>query len=382
MSNASIDREYSKPRVLMFSQRNIFPHPLFRCPLYEFEDIVCQIDSTEVLAPQTEKWFDFGHRIAKRIAWHLPIALNPGIPRIQIKNHYDLFFAVCGSPVDLLMVNTVKNWKDCCKTSICLLDELWAKNISTYQYFLRILSKFDFVLLYYSQSVKAVSEAIGRKCFFLPPGIDALSFCPYPEPPRRVIDVYSIGRRSERTHQSLLKMVREKGIFYLHDSISGDRAINSNEHRVLLANIAKRSRYFIVNPALIDQPDIRGDQTEIGNRYFEGAGSGAIMIGEHPTNDEFEKLFDWPDAVLHLPYDSGSIGSIINELDRQPDSQERMRRNNVAQTLMRHDWAYRWETVLKVARLEPMPELVKRKQRLMDLSKMVRAETSDSLVGG
>src|SRR5262252_11177417 len=146
-----------------------------------------------------------------------------------------------------------------------------------------------------------------------------------------------IGRRSHVTHQKLLRLAKERGVFYVYDSISGNLAINSKEHRLLLADMAKRSRYFIVNPGLIDQPGRRGNQIEIGNRYFEGAGSGAIMIGEHPKNEEFGKLFNWPDAVLHLPYDSEDINTVMNELDAAPDRQERMRRNNVAQVLMRHD---------------------------------------------
>ena len=337
--------------------------------MYEFEDIVSGIDSVEVLAPRTEKRFNFKYKMAKRVAWHSPIILNPGITETEIKGKYELFFAICGSPVDLLIVDTVKNWPGLGRTSVCVLDELWVKEMSACKYLLRILAKFDFVMLYYSQSVEALSERIGSKCSFLPPGIDAIEFCPYPNPPKRVIDVYSIGRRSNVTHQKLLRMAKERGVFYVYDSISGNLAINSKEHRLLLADMARRSRYFIVNPGLIDQPDIRGNQIEIGNRYFEGAGSGTIMIGEHPRNEEFGKLFNWPDAVLHLPYDSEDIDTVMNELDKQPDRQERMRRNNVAQVLMRHDWAYRWESVLKVAGLEPMPGLLERKVRLRNLAK-------------
>ena len=41
----------------------------------------------------------------------------------------------------------------------------------------------------------------------------------------------------------------------------------------------------------------------MGNRFFEGAASGAIMVGERPNNEEFERLFNWPEAVTQLPYD-------------------------------------------------------------------------------
>src|SRR5258708_1352766 len=121
-------------------------------------------------------------------------------------------------------------------------------------------------MLYGSQTVEPLSQQIGRKCVFLPPGIDAISFCPYPAAPQRVIDVLSMGRRSEITHQRLLRMARENGLFYLYDSIGGHEAINLKQHRALFANVAKRSRYFIVNPGLIDQPGKRGNQIEASTR--------------------------------------------------------------------------------------------------------------------
>jgi hypothetical protein len=35
---------------------------------------------------------------------------------------------------------------------------------------------------------------------------------------------------------------------------------------------------------------------------------------------------------------------------------------------MRHDWAYRWEAILDAAGLEPMPEMLERKDRLRRLA--------------
>lgn len=359
-----------KPRVLIFSQRNIFKRTLFRCAHYEFENIISQIDSAEFLAPQADP-SSSRSEFAKRIAYHAPIALNPGIHKTSPTAHYDVFLAFCGAPTDLLMINAVDNWKAACKTSVCLIDELWIREMAGFRHFLRILEKFDVVMLYYSQSVEPLSKRIGRQCVFLPPGVDAALFCPYPESPARVVDVYSIGRRSEITHRTLLKMVAEDGLFYLHDSISGDQAINATEHRLLFANVAKRSRYFIVNPGLIDRPEKRGDQIEIGNRYYEGAAAGAILVGERPNNQEFERLFDWPDALIHLPYNSNGIDTVIRGLDRQPERQDGIRRTNVAQALLRHDWVYRWEAVLKLVGLESLPQLFERKERLKNIADAV-----------
>ena len=357
----------TQPRVLIVSLRNIFTTALFRGPHYEFEDIVSQIDAADILTPTTDL-SNLHHRVAERVAFHFPLALNPGFRAIKVRSHYDLFLAVCGHPRDLLMVNAVSNWRETCKVSVCLIDELWVKEMEDHRYFLRILKKFDVIVLYYSQSVEPLSERIGRRCVFLPPGLDAFLFCPYPKPAKRVVDVYSIGRRSEITHRSLLKMAAESGLFYLHDSIAGDQAISLTEHRALFANVAKKSRYFIVNPGLIDRPDKRGNQIEIGNRYFEGAAAGAIMLGERPSTEQFDRLFDWPDAVVHVPYGSNNINRIINEMDRDPERVERIRRMNVLNSLIRHDWAYRWESILKTVGLEPMPGLLLRKQRLRRLA--------------
>ena len=357
------------PRILLFSQRNI-SRALFHCPHYEFEDVICQIDSTELFAPNANP-SSLRYGVAKRLAYHLPVTMNPGIQRLEGRPHYDLFFTVCGGPSDLLAVDAALNWRHLCNTSAVLIDELWARQIPLYRQFLRILDRFDVVILYYSQSVQPLAQRISSKCFFLPPGVDTLLFTPYPKPPKRAIDVYSLGRRSETTHQTLLRMAAHNGFFYMHDSIAGSQAIDPSQHRKLVASIAKRSRYFIVNPGLINRPEITGNQSEIGNRYFEGAASGTIMIGESPRNQEFAKLFDWPDALIDMPYGSAEIGGVINELDRQPERQDEIRRANVSRTLLRHDWAYRWEAVLESVGIAPMPQLAERKGHLQNLAQSV-----------
>jgi Glycosyl transferases group 1 len=370
-SEASANAKSSKPRVLIFSLRNIFQKALFRCPHYEFEDIITMIDSAVLLTPKVDP-LSTRFKIATRLAFHAPISLNPGIRTMSEKTTYEMFFMICGFPQDLVVVNAViGKIKNICRVSVCLLDELWLTQMTKHRHLLRILSNFDIVMLYYSQTVKPLSEQIGRKCIFLPPGVDAISFCPFPNPPRRVIDVYSMGRRSKVTHQKLLSMARECGLFYLHDSIDGSQAINSKEHRALLTNVAKRTRYFIVNPGKIDEPEARGNQIEVSNRYFEGAASGAIMIGERPNNVEFYRLFDWPEAVTHLPYESCDIDMVIKDLDGDDKRQDRIRRTGVVQTLMRHDWVYRWEAILGTVGLKPLEGVSERKKHLRKLADVV-----------
>ena len=370
-TNSHVEEQSERPRTLIFSQRNLSQILPFRCAHFEFEDVISQIDSAEMLAPRLDP-STRRHMLAKQFAYHTPLVLNPGIERTPIRAGYDLFMAICGDPTDLLRVNAIGDWRSSCKKAVCLIDEVWVTEIERYRNFLRMLGKFDVVVLYYSQSVKPVNELIGEtKCIFLPPGVDTLRFCPYVNPPKRTVDVYSIGRRSAITHRAFMRMAAEDSLFYLHDSIFADHVLDPTEHRILFANVSKRSRYFIVNPGLIDRPDIRGTQIEIGNRYFEAAASGSILLGERPLNSEFDKFFDWPDALIDLPYDSPDVDKILKELDKQPERQNAMRQMNMQQALLRHDWVYRWEAILKVAGVAPLPQLEARKEHLRSLAERV-----------
>jgi hypothetical protein len=359
-----------QPRVLMFSQRNIYKPEVWRCGFYEFEEIIRSIDSVEMLCPKAKKWFIQGKRFALGVGKRSSIAINPGIPKLTLDRRYDLFFAICQIPSDLLNVNSVTNWKQNCKTSICMLGELWEKEIPSYRSCLKILSQFDYVLLNFKQCIELVGQITKTHCSYIPFGVDALLFCPFPNPPERVIDVLSIGRRSESLHQSLLSMVKECQLFYVYDTFMDLRTFDLEQHRLLLANLAKRSRYFLVNPGKFDLPNESGNQSEIGARYFEGAAAGTILIGEEPRVEIFKAIFEWPDAVIQLPRSSDRIEAFIHDLDMQLHRQEVVRRNNVAHSLLNHDWVYRWETVLDLAGLAPMPKLVERKQQLQNLSKM------------
>jgi hypothetical protein len=45
--------------------------------------------------------------------------------------------------------------------------------------------------------------------------------------------------------------------------------------------------------------------------------------------------------------------------------------------LRRHDWVYRWESVLEIAGLDPMPGLLSRKNQLEKMAKIVEGETNN-----
>jgi len=364
----------------MFSQRNLYEQEVWRCSFREFEAILQEIDSIHLLAPTPGPAYTNGRRLAFRLGAHFKTPFNPGIPVFTPDKYYDLFFAVVEKPSELWNLNAVKGWKDYCRTSVCWLSEFYAKDIPRFKSSLEILSRFDHVIFMFNTS-ESFRRIIRGQGHYLAAGIDTLGFCPYPASPPRSIDVLSIGRRSEKTHQVLLGLARQEGLFYVYDTINDLHGYDLAEHRSLMANMAKRTRYFLVNPGKIDRPDETGGQSEFGYRYFEGAASGAILIGERARNKEFSRIFHWEDAVIDLPFGSEDIGAVIKELDTQPERQARIRQTNIAECLSAHDWAYRWEVVLRLAGLEPLPELRRRKERLKDLAATVFEHTGEEDTG-
>ena len=87
-------------------------------------------------------------------------------------------------------------------------------------YLLDLLAEFDHVFVGVQHAVDEVSKIAGVPCRYLPLAADVLRFSPYPIPPPRTIDVCNIGRRSEVTHAALLRLARERRLFYYYDTVA------------------------------------------------------------------------------------------------------------------------------------------------------------------
>ena len=88
------------------------------------------------------------------------------------------------------------------------------------------------------------------------------------------------------------------------------------------------------------------------------------MIGEAPRGDEFNRQFDWPDAVIHVPFDAPDIGRILSDLDDDPERLRAIRRNNAGEAARRHDWLHRIQVVFDVLGLTPTEAMRARAQQL------------------
>jgi len=365
------------PRVCLVTGRNISCRA-FQCSLYEAQDVFAEVDDVDMIHLQPKKNFE------SRWLWHKKLLfrdftkklafVNPGLQPVRLTREYDLFIAVCQNFWDLIHVNAITGWKERCRTSVCWIDEAWAHDSERYKYWLPALGKFDHVILGLGGSVDAISRALGRPCHHVPTAVDAIRFSPFPQPPARGIDVYSLGRRWEGVHQALRNLAEHDNIFYVFDTFQGSDAqtMDHRHHREMLANMAKRSRYFMVGPGKFDVPEETRGQIEIGYRYYEGAAAGTVMIGQVPKCDAFQATFDWPDAVIEIRTDGSDVAEVLSGLAAQPERLRDISRRNSMQALLRHDWAYRWKKILGIAGLTPAPAFEVRERCLNRLAEQAK----------
>jgi len=132
-----------------------------------------------------------------------------------------------------------------------------------------------------------------------------------------------------------------------------------------------RSRYFIAYLPWINIPSEANGQVEVSFRFFEGAGAGTVIIGIPPSTPTFKKLFDWDDAVIPITKDSSGIKRFLKSLDADVIRTEKIRKNGVIQSLLRHDWVYRWRDILELVGMKPDPKLEARENRLKELASLV-----------
>lgn len=384
-SSCDSNTRQEKARVCVASLRGV-NHLVAWATNYEFEDVICGVDEVDLFSLQPGWAYPPRRWLVRRLVWRpilyqLGAQLNPGLQPLGLAKDYELFVFVCTNPGDLVYLNALRGWKQRCKTKICFIFEFYSGRLREYAFPLRLLEPFDHIILNSSGSVEAVQRLTGKMCHHVPVGVDALRFSPFPDPPARCIDVYSMGRRWEVAHQTLLTMAKRKDIFYVYDTIPGLllQTRDYKQHRDLVANLAKRSRFFITYPAMLeDEAETRG-QSEAGSRFFEGAAAGAVLLGRAPKASAFAKDFDWPDAVVDIGSDEAALRATLARLKTEPERLQALSHRNATEALRRFDWAYRWKEILKIAGLPPTPRLTQREQHLTHLATLAAAVPSTDM---
>lgn len=370
-----------RPQVLLLSMRGMADQVGY-CALYEFEDVIAELTGASLAAPLDFERLERSRRayrlarLATRSA-RLAERLCPGARALRLEQDHELFLPVFNHTHELFALKAIEGWRARCRLAACYICEVWEGPQP--DYLLELLRDFDHIFVGVKSSAEPLARLSGRPCTYVPMGADTLRFCPWPNPPQRSIDVCGIGRRSSTTHAALLDLARRSGRFYFYDTVSAGRAggvgraltfhvTDVREHRLLLASLLRRSRYFIANRAWVDRPEMTLGAQEIAARFYEGAAGGAILLGEPPDSGHFREQFGWPDAVVPVAFHSPDVGDVITALDADPERRARIHRDNAVHALRGFDWGQRLRTIFTALGLAPTERMLAREARLNALA--------------
>jgi glycosyl transferase family 1 len=378
-------------RVLLLSMRRLARLVAF-CLQYELEDVAAEVTGADCVEVNGRAALERSRRAYKllRLATRsrsFSLRLAPRPSTVTLERDYDLFFPVFNNAYELFALAAVPGWRRRCARAACFVNEIWPHLLPGY--LLEQLADFDHVFLGVRHSVEEVSRIVRRPCSYLPFATDVLRFTPLPANPPRLLDVCNVGRRSPVTHEALLRLFRGRRISYFYDTVASSgpggkqrtfEVEDPAEHRLLLAGLLQRSRYFIANRGRVNEPELTRGRDEIAARFYEGAAAGTVMLGEAPQTPEFARQFGWPDAVVPLPFHSPDVGRLLAELDHDPQRLERIRRDNMTHAALRHDWVHRLAVVFETLGIPPTPGMQARQRRLERLAgeitpKVARATT-------
>lgn len=376
-----VPAEQRDSRVLVFSQRNVL-RPTWHTAQYEFEDLIAAWDDVVLLAPPevSSPWLSSLSRHAVNGAAHQlgrrrrsPPWVQPSMARARVVGDHDLFVGIFHHSYQLSYLHRLKGWRERCTKAVCLLIEQWSPDIEDNADYLAVLQQFD--------EVYVCNPAVGpgfvrlglRPPRFMAPGLDAVLFSPVPQMPPRVIDAYTYGRTAPLPHASMLRLVEGRGLTYLYDALADSSVRDHVQHRAVVANMMKRSKFFFAF-RINDSPERRertGCDEALTPRYFEAAAGGALVLGSRTRSAEFDECFDWEDAVLPLDYDETDVATVLDELSQGPERLARARTASVRNSLLRHDWVYRWLQLLEAVDLTPSTAAEVRVQHLQTLASAV-----------
>jgi glycosyltransferase involved in cell wall biosynthesis len=370
------ERRVVQANVLLLSERRIADLVAY-CVAYEFEDTFAAVTDAQRIDATDLSALEFSRRAYKlaRLASGSPSLARRLAPyprsKVLLERDFEFFFPVFSHTYELYSLATIPNWRQRCRKAACYITEVWSDMLP--EYLLELLSAFDHVFLGSRHSVQDVARITGRPCTYLPLAVDVPRFAPASLDQPRPIDVCNIGRRSPVTHQALLEEAERQRSFYYYDTVAASgaelkhrtfRVDSPHEHRRMLATLLKNSCYYIANRSYVNKPEFTEGREEISARFYEGAAAGTVMIGEAPRVEEFKRQFDWPDAVIYVPFDSPDIGRILADLDGDPERLRAIRRKSAREAALRHDWLHRIQVVFDVLGLAPTDGMRARAQQL------------------
>ena len=242
----------------------------------------------------------------------------PSLLRVSTTNN-DIILLFCGQVYEIRTLDSI-DWQN--KKIIVYVADAWEPRLD---YFSSLIHQYDInaVLCSYQESTNILSND-HENIYWLPQGIDPSLWRDYG------LDKEHTAIQFGRKNPTLHKIASEKfGESYVHEYISGDRN---------LARQINKSRFCLVSPRILQDPDHTGDISPVTLRFYQALACKSMPAGFKPR--EFDDIFE--DEIFMIEFETQEqFLSDIKYYIEHPDEYWARINRNYEITMSNHTWQNR-----------------------------------------
>ncbi len=253
----------------------------------------------------------------------------------------DVLFVVARGPEDLAMVSAIRDVRS-------KFSRIHAFVTDTYFLagYYDQTALFDSITVTAHEDISFPAQKFGIQVHHLHQGTDALQWAPR-HAFAREIDIMSFGR-TPPSYQSALTSAfhrMDSPHLYLHSPLGNLSGPTVQVERAMLFKLLQRTRISLAFHLLIEPQGGRPRSMMVTSRWLESLLSGCVVAGRRPVSRMADEMLDWQGSTIEL---SASPEEAVQELQlllRDEEALLQQRRINVHNTLQRHDWRQRIQTL-------------------------------------
>ncbi|MEP6893689.1 MAG: glycosyltransferase [Gaiellaceae bacterium] len=265
---------------------------------------------------------------------------------------YDLCLLVAMEPSWAGSLRYVDRLRTRCRHVVIYVFDAWLRNIYSIQRDRRQWELCDWALVSFRDAVDAYAAKLRCPVEYMPQAIDPTRF--HGDRIARPIDILSTGRRLDSVHAELLRLAKERDLFYFFSETRAPTVIDLHESQSLIARLCQAARLQVCWPTETTAEGGHGEISGVTARWFEAAACGSIVVGRPPRASEFRDLFPYESFVLSLdPSSPREIEETV--IAALADDDELRKRRGLSEYVRRaHSWHARCASILERCNL-PFP---------------------------
>ncbi|MFM9264402.1 glycosyltransferase [Tychonema sp. BBK16] len=331
-------------------------------PVFELENIIVRTCNAQLLMPSIRDVIPWSSRltpIAERIIRKVVKSTTgfynlPPLPELSDKPNILVLIGISGADLDLL--SSIPKWRERFDVVIAYIFDSWEPGIYSQNVY-----HLDHLFVALPEVIDELKRNFGIPVSLIPFAADVLGqgSCQI----KRSIDLTSFGRIPSEYDRVFLNKFNQPGSEQIYFKSTPRNAEyfpslpyekrKDEQDTLMLFHILRHSKITLAFDTLY--PGMRPfPYSFITLRWFYGAATGGAVVGKRPTTYLMDELLNWEDATIELPDDPQKSVEFIDELLRDEVRLNSIYKRNYVESLARHDWRHRIQSMLETAKI-PLP---------------------------